>query len=143
MVNSFDKKQKVKLTKVKLSRGDKAFMVLIYLFLIFMLVVVLYPLIFVVSASFSDARMVTAGKVWLLPVKPTLMAYEAVFKNPRIVTSFLNSIFYMVLALSSISYLRCWPLMVLPVGMCLERLFSPAFSYSRCSSPVVWFPLIC
>ncbi len=96
MVNSFDKKQKVKLTKVKLSRGDKAFMVLIYLFLIFMLVVVLYPLIFVVSASFSDARMVTAGKVWLLPVKPTLMAYEAVFKNPRIVTSFLNSIFYMV-----------------------------------------------
>ena len=75
MVNSFDKKQKVKLTKVKLSRGDKAFMVLIYLFLIFMLVVVLYPLIFVVSASFSDARMVTAGKVWLLPENP---AYEPI-----------------------------------------------------------------
>ena len=88
MVNSVDKKQKAKLTRVKLSRGDKAFMGLIYLFLIFMLVIVLYPLIFVVSASFSDARMVTAGKVWLLPVKPTLMAYEAVFKNPRIVTSF-------------------------------------------------------
>lgn len=68
----------------------------IYLFLSLAALVVFYPLIFILSASFSDARMVSAGRVWLLPVQPTMLAYEAVFKNPRIVTSFFNSMFYMV-----------------------------------------------
>ena len=96
MVNSAKKNHAPKLQRVRLSSGDRVLMDLIYAALTIILVIVLYPLIFVVSASFSDARMVTAGKVWLLPVKPTLMAYEAVFKNPRIVTSFFNSVFYMV-----------------------------------------------
>ena len=96
MVNSAKKNHAPKLQRVRLSSGDRVLMGLIYAALTIILVIVLYPLIFVVSASFSDARMVTAGKVWLLPVKPTLMAYEAVFKNPRIVTSFFNSVFYMV-----------------------------------------------
>lgn len=96
MVNSAKKNHAPKLQRVRLSSCDRVLMGLIYAALTIILVIVLYPLIFVVSASFSDARMVTAGKVWLLPVKPTLMAYEAVFKNPRIVTSFFNSVFYMV-----------------------------------------------
>ena len=70
-------------------------MVFVYLFLSLALIIVLYPLIFVVSASFSDARMVSSGRVWLWPVNPSLSAYEAVFKNPRIVMSFGNSLFYM------------------------------------------------
>ncbi len=82
--------------QLKLSRGDKVFMAFVYVFLTLSLVLVLYPLIFVVSASFSEARMVSSGRVWLLPVNPTFSAYNAVFKNPRIVTSFLNSVFYMV-----------------------------------------------
>ncbi|MHC1787703.1 MAG: carbohydrate ABC transporter permease [Christensenellales bacterium] len=68
----------------------------LYLFLTLAMAVVLYPMIFIVAASFSDARMVSSGRVWLWPVNPTLVAYEAVFKNPRIVMSFLNSVFYMV-----------------------------------------------
>ena len=80
---------------VKLSAGDQVFMVFVYLFLSLALIIVLYPLIFVVSASFSDARMVSSGRVWLWPVNPSLSAYEAVFKNPRIVMSFGNSLFYM------------------------------------------------
>lgn len=82
--------------RIQMSLGDRVFMVLVYVFLVLVLAVVLYPMIFIVSASLSDARMVTAGKVWLWPVSPTVMAYEAVFKNPLIVTSFLNSMFYMV-----------------------------------------------
>lgn len=80
---------------VRLSAGDQVFMVFVYLFLSLALIIVLYPLIFVVSASFSDARMVSSGRVWLWPVNPSLSAYEAVFKNPRIVMSFGNSLFYM------------------------------------------------
>ncbi len=82
--------------RMRLSFSDKILMGFIYLFLSLAALVVFYPLIFILSASFSDARMVSAGRVWLLPVQPTMLAYEAVFKNPRIVTSFFNSMFYMV-----------------------------------------------
>ncbi len=80
---------------IRLSFGDRIFMGFLYLFLTIAMIVVLYPMIFILSASFSDARMVSSGRVWLWPVKPTLIAYEAVFKNPRIVMSFFNSLFYM------------------------------------------------
>lgn len=89
-------KRDKKSRRVRLSVGDRVFMGFVYLLLTLALIVVLYPIVFIVSASFSEARMVTAGKVWLLPVNPTLMAYEAVFANPSIVRSFLNSMYYMV-----------------------------------------------
>ena len=82
--------------RIQMSLGDRIFMCFVYLFLVLALLIVLYPMVFIVSASFSDARKVTAGQVWLWPVGLTLMAYEAVFKNPLIVTSFFNSMFYMV-----------------------------------------------
>lgn len=79
-----------------MSTGDKAFMGVTYLFLTLVLVIILYPLIYVVSASFSSPAAVAAGKVFLLPVEPTLIGYEAVFQNAKIVSGFLNSIFYLV-----------------------------------------------
>jgi putative aldouronate transport system permease protein len=82
-------------SKLRLSTSDKVLMVFIYLLLTIAMLAVLYPLLFILAASFSDARMVSAGRVWLWPVNPSLLAYEAVFKNPRIVTSLLNSLFYM------------------------------------------------
>lgn len=77
------------------STGDKVFIVLVYAFLSIILVIVLYPLIYVVSASFSDPQAVISGKVVLWPVDVTLRGYQAVFKNPKIITGFLNSFFYM------------------------------------------------
>ena len=82
--------------KIKISNGDKLFMGVVYAFLTLILIVILYPLIYVVSASFSSASAVAAGKVYLLPVEPTLLGYEAVFQNAKIVSGFLNSIFYLV-----------------------------------------------
>lgn len=81
---------------IKKSAGDRAFMIGIYVFLIAVLVVMLYPLIYVVSASFSSPSAVASGKVFLWPVEPTLLGYEAVFQNQKIVTGFLNSVFYLV-----------------------------------------------
>ena len=51
---------------------DRAFNIFNYVILTPVAVVVLYPLIYVVSASFSDARAVTSGQVWLWPVDFTL-----------------------------------------------------------------------
>lgn len=85
-----------RLTSIQESRGDKIFLTIMNILLFLCLVVVLYPLIYVVSASFSSPQAVITGKVWLFPVKPTLMGYEAVFKNSQIITGFANSFFYMI-----------------------------------------------
>ncbi|MCI5701091.1 MAG: carbohydrate ABC transporter permease [Lachnospiraceae bacterium] len=78
-----------------MSVGDKTFTICIYVFLIFVLIVIAYPLIYVVSASFSDPQAVVRGDVVLLPVNPTLKGYKAVFQNGKILMGFLNSFFYL------------------------------------------------
>lgn len=81
---------------IKESGVDKVFVVFNYILLSVVLVLVLYPVIYVVSASFSSPQAVISGKVWLFPVEPTLMGYEAVFKNNQIMVGFKNSFIYMV-----------------------------------------------
>lgn len=75
--------------------GDQIFTLIIYLFLTIILILIAYPLIYVVSASFSDPQAVISGEVLLLPVRPTLRGYEAVFKNRKILTGFGNSLLYL------------------------------------------------
>lgn len=79
---------------------DDLFMIGIYVFLTVTLIIMLYPLIYVVSASFSSPGAVAGGKVFLWPVEPTLLGYKAVFQNQKIVTGFLNSVFYLVVGTS-------------------------------------------
>lgn len=78
----------------KESFGDKIFRKCLDAFLVLSLILVLYPLIYIVSASFSTASEVISGKVWLYPVKPTLLGYETVFKNPKLISGFYNSFIY-------------------------------------------------
>jgi multiple sugar transport system permease protein/putative aldouronate transport system permease protein len=56
--------------------------------------VVLYPLIFVVSSSFSSPSAVMTGRVFLWPVEPSLDGYAAVFRNRQIIIGFRNSMIY-------------------------------------------------
>lgn len=77
------------------STGDKVFIILVYVLLSAVMLIVLYPLIYIVSASFSDPQAVVSGKVVLWPVDVTLRGYKAVFKNPKIITGFINSFIYM------------------------------------------------
>ena len=76
--------------------GDKIFIILIYILLTAIMLVVFLPLVYIVSASFSDPQAVISNEVWFLPVRPTLRGYEAVFKNRNILTGFANSFFYMI-----------------------------------------------
>ena len=78
-----------------MSPGDKAFTIINYVFLAIIFVVIAYPLLYVVSASFSDPQAVVRGDVVLLPVNPTLRGYKAVFQNGKIMTGFLNSFIYL------------------------------------------------
>lgn len=81
---------------IRLSSGDRVFNAVNIFLLSVIMVIVLYPLIYILSASFSNSNAVMAGRVWLFPVEPTLAGYEAVFKNPQIPRSFLNTIYLTV-----------------------------------------------
>lgn len=80
--------------RIRESRVDAIFMVINYAILIFIFLAVLYPLLYVVSASFSDPNAVAAGKVWLLPVNFTTKAYVRIFEFSRIWSGYANSLFY-------------------------------------------------
>ncbi|MBX3015074.1 MAG: carbohydrate ABC transporter permease [Caldilineaceae bacterium] len=75
---------------------DRLFNLVNYTVLAFFLVIVLYPLIYVVSASFSDGAAVIAGKVILFPVDFSVAAYQKIFAYERIWTGYANSLFYAV-----------------------------------------------
>ncbi len=78
------------------SKGDKIFTIFNYCFLTLMFLVTLYPIIFVVSASFSDPKALMAGRVWLFPVDFSLEGYRVVMNYKRVWTGFGNSLYYAV-----------------------------------------------
>lgn len=82
--------------RIKTSRGDKVFVVCNTIFLALVGLIVLYPLIYILSASFSSPRAVTTGQVWLFPKDFSLVGYETVFKNRYIGSGYLNSIYITV-----------------------------------------------
>ena len=75
--------------------NDKIFNVVNFIFATIFFVAVIYPIIYVVSASFSDPIAIIQGRVRLFPVGFTLDGYRAVFNHGQIVTGFLNSTWYM------------------------------------------------
>ncbi|KKI92725.1 sugar ABC transporter permease [Bacillus sp. SA1-12] len=80
--------------KIKESFADRFFLTCVYLFLTVILIVVLYPLIYIVSASISSPQAVSGGKVWLWPVDLSFKGYEVIFSNAQVLTGYLNSLFY-------------------------------------------------
>ena len=81
-------------TKVRLSRTDKIYYFAVYALIAVMTLAVLYPLVYVVSASFSSGRAVSGGKVVLLPVEPTIYGYQRVLEYTSIWVGYRNTIFY-------------------------------------------------
>lgn len=81
---------------------DRLFYFLCYALVTVLTLCVLYPVIYVVSASISDFDMVAQGKVWLWPVDITLEAYKNVLQRSDIWQGYLNTIFYTVSGLSLI-----------------------------------------
>lgn len=80
---------------LKLSSKDKIYYAVVHILLTIFLIIIVYPLVFILSASISDAQAVAAGKVWLWPVGFSLQGYKVVFEHRLITSGFLNSIFYM------------------------------------------------
>lgn len=77
------------------SPSDRVFYLINTVFLAVVLIIALYPMIFIVSSSISDRTAVIEGKVWLWPVGFSLDGYKAVFEDNRIMMGYYNSAFYM------------------------------------------------
>lgn len=82
--------------KIKEPVEDKIFNIVNVLLTLLGIVIFLYPLIFIVSASFSDPNEVSSGRMVLLPRKFTLEGYRLIFTNKDIWRGYANTIFYTV-----------------------------------------------
>lgn len=79
------------------SYGDKWFGAVNATLLAFVSLIVLYPLIYVLSASISNPAAVLNGDMWLVPKEITFAGYRKVFENKELLNSYGNTIFYTVL----------------------------------------------
>lgn len=80
----------------KRKKKIEAFDIFVYTVAAFLVLIVLYPLILVLSNSVSDPGLVATGKVLLLPKGFNLEGYKAVFQDKNIMTGYANTIFYTV-----------------------------------------------
>ncbi|MGO4183403.1 carbohydrate ABC transporter permease [Paenibacillus sp. MCAF9] len=79
------------------SRGDAWFDIINYFLLTIIMLLVLYPLYFVLVASLSDPNYIYSGEVWLFPKGFTLDGYERIFSDSSIWIGYANSILYATL----------------------------------------------
>ena len=72
--------------------SDKIFTIIVIIILTLFFIAVLYPCVFVISASFSSGTAVQSGKVVLWPVDLSLEGYKTVFNTPTVWTGYRNSL---------------------------------------------------
>ena len=88
---------KKKSTAIRLSVGDRVMDTAINIVMALLFLVVLYPLVYVVSSSFSSGDAVFNGKVILWPVDFSTCGYEIVLKFPKVWVGYKNTIINTVL----------------------------------------------
>ena len=82
--------------KIKHSWDDRIFDWICNIFLFLFIIVVFYPLWFIVMASFSDPIYVNNGSILIIPKGFTLEGYKMVFGDSKVWTGYLNTIIYTV-----------------------------------------------
>lgn len=82
--------------KTKSFSQDKVMSIVFYVIAILMILMVIYPLWFVIIASFSNPADVATGKVWFWPKNIDFRGYKLLFEQNQIWRSYLNTIVYTV-----------------------------------------------
>lgn len=78
---------------IRLMKSDYVFLTFTVVLLTFFFVIVLYPLLYIISASFSGGVM-TGGGLSLIPARVTLEGYKAVFEQKTVWSGYGNSLLY-------------------------------------------------
>ena len=77
--------------------SDKTSDIVLVVLMAVIMLIIAYPLYYVIVASVSDPFDVQAGKTFLLPSQFTLEGYERVFSNDSLLNGFFNSVKYTVI----------------------------------------------
>lgn len=93
------------------SKGDIIFDIFNYTLLGFITVLVLYPLYFIVIASFSDPDFINTGQVVFWPKGFNVLGYQKIFEDSKIWRAYGNTIFYTL------------------VGTCINIVLTMMFAY--------------
>lgn len=75
-------------------RQDKIFIIVDSILALFFLLICLYPLYFILIASFSNPSLVAGGKVWIIPRGLTLDGYKMMLAKSEIWRGYGNTILY-------------------------------------------------
>lgn len=84
-------------TKTSAGLSDKASDIILVVLCAVIMLIIAYPLYYVIIASVSDPYDVYAGKTFLVPSKFTMEGYQAVFANSDLLRGFINSVKYTVI----------------------------------------------
>lgn len=81
---------------MKQTQGDRIFDFINISLLLSIAALVLYPLIFVLSASISNPIHIVSGDLWLWPKELTFVGYKRIFENKDIMNGYGNTILYTI-----------------------------------------------
>ncbi len=79
---------------IKERSSDKLFNIINLVLMTILTLVILYPLVYIISASLSNPDMVNTGKMWLFPVDITLEGYYRVFQDSEIIKATQHHLLY-------------------------------------------------
>lgn len=87
--------------RIKKTKARIGFEIFNVLFMLVMIIISLYPMLYIVFASLSSAQSLTrlGGKLLFYPVEPTLEAYVKALANPNILSGYINTLFVLVMGL--------------------------------------------
>ena len=80
----------------RMSTQDQIINIVFHVIAVLMIAIVIYPLWFVIIASFSNPADVASGEVWIWPKEWNLAGYQELFKQPALWRSYLNTILYTI-----------------------------------------------
>ncbi len=82
--------------RMKLNRSDRGYNICVIVVAMIALLLVLYPMYFIVIASFSSSTLVNQGQVILLPKGINFYGYQKILERSEIWRGYRNTIFYTV-----------------------------------------------
>lgn len=113
--NEMSREQSANTKKVKKSAGDRSFLIFNTILMIVICIILVYPLYYVIIASFTDPVIVNTGKPLLYPEKVFLGGYKTTFAYTPLWNSYKNTIIYTLVG-TAISIAA-----TIPAGYALSR----------------------
>ena len=89
--------QRKKSNKIVETKSDRIFDISNKIIVWFFIIIIMYPLIYIVSASISNPSFVNSGEMWLFPKDITFEGFQRVLESSDIWMGYRNTIFYTLL----------------------------------------------